>query len=1033
MNEAVLKNKYKISIIMPVYNTEEYFDRCIKSVLDQSYSNMEIIVVDDCSPGNIREKVRLYMEADQRVKIVSHEKNEGLFKARLTGARAADGDYIAFIDSDDYVSMDYYHTLLDRAVTACADIVIGHTVHQEQNGYQFIYNLHEACFYFDKLKEETAREKFFAQKGQCYAWHTVWNKLYSKKLWDQCMPYYERLDRHIIMTEDIAFSSVLFYFAHSVATVSNDAYFYCANDKASTNADHISFRKFEKNMQDMTAVFDFVDCFLKEQKAPDIITRCFHEFRKMYARMWNNIPTYQMAGADVVKARKIMKKFCPEETSCATEDDRFFSIIKTTWNGGLESIKESIIKSQDTYISFDIFDTLIKRPFDSPADLFDLIDKDFEQLVHCNIKFRKIREDAEAIARQRYGVTNAEWQDINIHEIYQVMGNLYHIPADITSKLMRKELELELKFCSVRNAGRELYEAALLSGKQIIIISDMYLDRETIETILENNGYKEYYKLYVSSEIRLTKNRGSLYKYVHKELELDKHTHIYHVGDTWQNDYVNSQNNGFEPIFLPKAKEIFENKIQGVITNACAEIGLNANGNIIDRQKQRESIGLGCMYAVVYNKYFDNPYRSFHPESDLNADPYFIGFYTLGMHLMGLSRWISETGRKSGAKKIHFLARDGYLPMKAYEIWNTENDRVPKAGYIYASRKAVLPGMIKDPIDYYGLPVEYRNHSPETLLKILEFASSDMEECQKEEIFKKNKIPYHKVFMQKEEYLKFIDIFLEQIYDAEKYKRNYEMAKSYYSQVKENDIAFDMGYSGRIQNAVSKLLGRGVNVLFVHSDNDMAVKMTRLGEFEITSYYDFIPAVSGLLREHMLSDYHAGCVGFRRTEKGVEPILEKEEKTVQDIMVLDMLQQGALDFVAAMKTSFERYLDYIPFRNTESSMPFEGYLRNAKQMDIKIFAASYFEDFVYGAAKKINIEQFILNYYGSVTVADTKTEKTEQFFAENMRSKNKIVRAIIFFLLDRELFSKKMANELRNKPILYRFGKWVWNLRKKEN
>lgn len=341
--------------------------------------------------------------------------------------------------------------------------------------------------------------------------------------------------------------------------------------------------------------------------------------------------------------------------------------------------------------------------------------------------------------------------------------------------------------------------------------------------------------------------------------------------------------------------------------------------------------------------------------------------------------------------------------------------------------------MIKDPIDYYGLPVEYRNHSPETLLKILEFASSDMEECQKEEIFKKNKIPYHKVFMQKEEYLKFIDIFLEQIYDAEKYKRNYEMAKSYYSQVKENDIAFDMGYSGRIQNAVSKLLGRGVNVLFVHSDNDMAVKMTRLGEFEITSYYDFIPAVSGLLREHMLSDYHAGCVGFRRTEKGVEPILEKEEKTVQDIMVLDMLQQGALDFVAAMKTSFERYLDYIPFRNTESSMPFEGYLRNAKQMDIKIFAASYFEDFVYGAAKKINIEQFILNYYGSVTVADTKTEKTEQFFAENMRSKNKIVRAIIFFLLDRELFSKKMANELRNKPILYRFGKWVWNLRKKEN
>lgn len=1030
MNKPILNNEYKISIIMPVYNTEEYFDRCIRSVLGQSYQNIEVIVVDDCSSGNIKERVQEYLTQDKRVRIVSHGKNEGLFQARLTGAREASGEYIAFIDSDDYVSLDYYHTLLDRAVAEGADIVIGHTVHQAQDGYKYIYNLHEACFHFDRLDGEAVKEKFYSQKGQCYAWHTVWNKLYSKALWDQCMPYYERMDKHVIMTEDIAFSSVLFYLAKSVTTTANDAYFYCANDSASTNADHISMRKFEKNMQDIGTVFDFVKEFLKEQHADESIMDCFHEFRKLYTRMWNNIPTYQLSGVDAIKGNKLMRAFCPEETSCIKSDDQFFSSITTAWNGGLESIKESIFKSRDQYISFDVFDTLIKRPFMNPTDLFELMDQDFEQMLPSNLKFRKVRMESEAIARRKYGSTNPDWQDITIHEIYQVMSDIYHIPADITDRLKEKEIELELKFCGVRNAGRELYETALLSGKQVIIISDMYLDRETIINILANNGYEEYSGLYLSSEVRLTKNTGGLYQYVRKELALRKDAHIYHIGDAWQNDYINAEKHGFDPILLPKAREVFENKIQGTVTNDCAAIGLHVNGSIVDKRKQYESLGLECMYAVVCNRYFDNPYRTFHPESDLNADPYFIGFYTLGMHLMGLNQWIVSECRARKADAVHFLARDGYMPMKAYEILNAAVSGVPRADYIYASRKAVMPGMIKFFTDYYDLPVEYRNHSPETLCKVLEFASADMRETEKEEACKKCGISYHKTFAEREDYLQFIDVFLEQIYDADKYQENYAAAREYYSRISENDITFDMGYSGRIQNAISELAGRGVDVLFVHSDNDMAAKMSRLGKFKITNYYDFIPSVSGLLREHMLSDYKAGCVGFKRTAQGVEPILHKEDKTIQDVLVLDMLQKGALDFVTDMKKCFGEYAEYIPFRHTESSMPFEGYLRNGKRIDVKIFAASYFEDFVYGASEKINIEQFIWDYYGDSSGTDKEIERTEDFFAKKIKNKNKVVRAIIFFLLDKDTFRGKMADELRDKPMLYRFGKWVWNLGK---
>ncbi len=1032
MNKSILNNEYKISIIMPVYNTEEYFDRCIRSVLNQSYINLELIVVDDCSPGNIKEKVTLYAEKDQRVKMISHEKNEGLFKARLTGAKAATGDYIAFIDSDDYVSMDYYHTLLDKAVTEQVDITIGRTVHQDQNGNKFIYNLHDAGFHFDRLEGDEVRKRFYCQKGQCYAWHTIWNKLYTKKLWDQCTPYYDRIDRHVIMTEDIAFSSVLFFFAHSVATTANDAYFYCANDKASTNADHITMKKFVKNLEDISTVFDFVKQFLEEQNAPESINTDFLEFRKLYARLWNNIPKYQLSAADAIKGSKIMKEFCPDETSCAHKDDYFFSSIQTKWTGGLENIKERILKSQDKYISFDIFDTLIKRPFLDPADLFELIDREFEQLMPSSLKFRNIRTEAEVIARRKFGSTNPEWEDITIYEIYQVMGEMYHIPADLIKRLLEREKELEIEFCGVRNAGRELYETALLSGKQILIISDMYLDKETIIKILDKNGYREYSYLYVSSEVRLTKNRGNLYKYVCQELKIDQTMHVYHIGDAWQNDYINSEKNGFEPILLPKAREIFENRIQGVNTNQCGTIGINSNGNIVDKQKQYRSIGLSCMYSVVCNMYFDNPYRAFNPESDFNADPYFIGLYALGMHLIGLSKWISGVCKDKEVKRVHFLARDGYMPMRAFEILNSNADCISEFDYMYASRKSVMPGMIKSTTDFYNLPVEYRNHSPKTLLKVLEFASADLSEEIKEDICKSKKISYQKTFAQREDYLRFIDIFLDKIYDEERYKESYSLAKEYYSQISEKDLTFDMGYSGRIQNAISELCGRSVDALFVHSDNDMSAKMSRMGKFDIINYYDFIPCVSGLLREHMLSDYHDGCVGFQRVRGKVEPILKSEEKSSQDIIVIDMIQKGALDFVTYMRNYFGEYWDYIPFRYTETSMPFEGYLKNAKDIDRKIFAASYFEDFVYGASEKINIEQFIRDYYGNANVINEKDENTELFFTQCIKNKGKISRALIFFILNKDVFSKKMANELRGRPILYRFGKWAWNLLKKK-
>ena len=153
-----VRNRPLISVVVPVYNTEQYFGRCIESILNQSYKNLEVIIVNDGSPGNIRELMQQYKE-DKRVYFVDNKENRGLLRARVCGAEKAKGKYIAFVDSDDYLSFDFYRSLVTRAEETAADIVIGKTV-WDNNGEKYIYNYHESCFNFDVLEGEEIQRRY---------------------------------------------------------------------------------------------------------------------------------------------------------------------------------------------------------------------------------------------------------------------------------------------------------------------------------------------------------------------------------------------------------------------------------------------------------------------------------------------------------------------------------------------------------------------------------------------------------------------------------------------------------------------------------------------------------------------------------------------------------------------------------------------------------------------------------------------------------------------------------------------------------
>ena len=123
-----------ISIIVPVYMVEKYLDRCIESITNQTYKNLEIILVDDGSPDNCPEICDKWAEKDSRIKVI-HKENGGLSDARNAGVAVATGDYIGFVDSDDYIEPDMYEKLLDVIHQTNAEIASCKFRHVYENNY----------------------------------------------------------------------------------------------------------------------------------------------------------------------------------------------------------------------------------------------------------------------------------------------------------------------------------------------------------------------------------------------------------------------------------------------------------------------------------------------------------------------------------------------------------------------------------------------------------------------------------------------------------------------------------------------------------------------------------------------------------------------------------------------------------------------------------------------------------------------------------------------------------------------------------
>ena len=207
-------NSPLISIIVPIYKVEAYLCRCVDSIISQTYTNLEIILVDDGSPDNCGKICDKYSVKDRRVKVI-HKTNGGLSDARNVAITSADGEWITFVDSDDYVAQDYVATLyriVERnkckvGVASMRTFVEGEAVSTNQPDY-------EECV-FDNL---TGIEKMFYQE---LFDTTAWGKIYHRTLFSTGIRYPVGL-----LYEDLPTTYLLFLQSDRIAYCNRIVYNY---------------------------------------------------------------------------------------------------------------------------------------------------------------------------------------------------------------------------------------------------------------------------------------------------------------------------------------------------------------------------------------------------------------------------------------------------------------------------------------------------------------------------------------------------------------------------------------------------------------------------------------------------------------------------------------------------------------------------------------------------------------------------------------------------------------------------------------
>ena len=271
--------KELVTVVVPIYNVENYLERCINSIINQTYKNIEIFLVNDGSPDNSKKIMEKFKYQDSRVKCF-YKENGGLSDTRNYAINRANGKYICFIDGDDYIEKTFVEKLLNKAKTDGSDMVWCNfnMVNDDGKYSEIIINENDICF--------------FEIPSAC-------NKLFNIKLFKENNIFFPKG----IWYEDLATTPRILFSAKKISYVNENLYDYYFNDKSITNTYSIK-------VLDSLKAIKIIDDYVKEKKINNVYDKM--EYLYLYNGVLNTVYRLSMCNEATIDDIKNVVKICME-------------------------------------------------------------------------------------------------------------------------------------------------------------------------------------------------------------------------------------------------------------------------------------------------------------------------------------------------------------------------------------------------------------------------------------------------------------------------------------------------------------------------------------------------------------------------------------------------------------------------------------------------------------------------------------------------------------------------------------------------
>ncbi len=303
-------------------------------------------------------------------------------------------------------------------------------------------------------------------------------------------------------------------------------------------------------------------------------------------------------------------------------------------------------------VSFDLFDTLVARPFAEPHELFLHVQPRVQELLrNDNFPFHRLRREAEANVRR----PTRGHVEVTLDDIYHEFGQLTGLDEEMLARIQQIELAAELEFVSPRREVLRAFRFALALGLPVYVITDTYLSRWFIEELLRKNGVTGYTGLFVSSEESVRKHDGKIFpRYLGTVRRRHRvgPNHCVHIGDNVRADGEMARAHGIKTHIVPRSVELFQKtKLGDVFAGAL----------------RAKHLSTSILVGSLANRLFDNPETPHDRATLFDGDPFVLGYAALGPLVVGFTQWLVQRLRANRIERVYFLARDGWILRLVYE------------------------------------------------------------------------------------------------------------------------------------------------------------------------------------------------------------------------------------------------------------------------------------------------------------------------------------------------------------------------------